>query len=409
MIYVFVIFGLVIVGIVLAPNLVLNLLSKKRDVEEQRLKRIGKAFEESVQRNLVIPSQASWSAQVMAFANMDQTEVEQTDSSFASDANLTRVYLIDPNLGTVLPYAETTSGLTGSQTNLVGASARVMILGNTKRNLALPVSSGIAGSSAVFDNIWNWMYDSTTKAPPSGWPASWNGNGNFLHVYRLNLANYFYRVTCNNLRYGFSTNTMTNTVSSETTFQFLRGTPLALADSSGSLKRLHVVNRDIGFDFGVVTGLLEQNTSTGDRATIQQNKLGSQSFSHGSIGDPTYSIGKIVLHLSRKPITVGPNLSVSIGTVMDGGTLPGSTVTIPAAAITDNSSGTTFMTYTITYSTPVGPLIAGVTYYINLASDGNTAMSFYIETSSSSTYPNGNYFDHVGNSSEDAWFQLWSP
>src|SRR3954468_22574901 len=185
----------------------------------------------------------------MAFANMDRAEVEKTDPSFSSDANLTRVYLIDPNLGTVLPYAESTSGLTGSQTNLTGSSARVMIIGNTKRNLTLPVSSGIAGSSAAFDNIWNWVYDSTTKSPPPGWPASWNGSGNFLHVYRVNLANYFHRVTCSNLRYGFSTNTMTNTVSSQTTFQFLRGTPLALADSSGTLKRLHVVNRDIGFDF----------------------------------------------------------------------------------------------------------------------------------------------------------------
>src|SRR5947207_7985979 len=146
LIYVFVVFGLVIVGIVLAPNLVLNLLAKKRDVEEQRLKRIGKAFEESVQRNLVIPSQTNWSTQVMTFANMDQTEVEQTDSSFASDANLTRVYLIDPNLGTVLPYAESTSGLTGSQTNLTGSSARLMIIGNTQRNLTFPVRSGNAGS-----------------------------------------------------------------------------------------------------------------------------------------------------------------------------------------------------------------------------------------------------------------------
>src|SRR5256885_5794184 len=250
LIYVFVVFGLVIVGIVLAPNLVLKLLAKKRDVEEQRLKRIGKAFEESVQRNLVIPSQTNWSTQVMGFANMDQTEVEQTDSSFASDANLTRVYLIDPNLGsTVLPYTETTSGLTGSQTNLTGTAARVMIVSNTKRNLTLPVSSGIAGSSAAFDNIWNWVYDSTTQTPPSGWPASWDGSGNFLHVHRLNLANYFHRVTCSNLRYGFSTNTMTNTVSSQTTFQFLNGTPLALAGTTGPLKRLHVVNRDIAFDF----------------------------------------------------------------------------------------------------------------------------------------------------------------
>ena len=410
LIYVFVLFGLVIMGIVLAPNLLLKFTTKKRDVEEQRLKRIAEAFDESIQRGLIIPSDTDWSAQVMTFANMDQTEVEQTDASFAADPNITRVYLIDPNLGsTILPYTQTQLGLSGSQTNLAGTAARVMIVSNTKRNLTLPVTSGIPSSSNTFNNIWNWVYDSATKAPPSGWPANWNGNGNFLHVHRVNLANYFHRVTCSNLRYGFSTNTMTNMVIAPTTLQFLRGTPLALAPTSGPLKRLHVVNRDIGFDFSVVTGLLEQNTSGGDRATVQQNKNGSQSFSHGSIGDPPCMIGKIVLHLSRKPITTGINLIVSIGTVMDSGALPGSTVTIPASAITDASSGSTFMTYQIDYGTPVGPLVAGVTYFINLASDGNTSMSFYVETSTSNTYANGSYFDHIGNSNEDAWFQLWSP
>src|SRR5206468_1478719 len=187
------------------------------------------------------------------------------------------------------------------------------------------------------------------------------------------------------------------------------GTPLALADTSGSLKRLHVINRDIGFDFGVVTGLLEQNTSGGNRSAVQQNKEGSQSFSHGALGDPAYMIGKIVVHLSRKPITIGPNLIVSIGAGINLGALPGSTVTIPAAAITDTSSGVTFMTYTIPYGAPVGPLLAGVTYYLNIVSDGNTAMSFYVEISTSNTYPNGTFYDHGGDTGDDAWFQLWSP
>jgi len=29
----------------------------------------------------------------------------------------------------------------------------------------------------VFDAIWDWNFDPTTKAPPAGWPASLDGNG----------------------------------------------------------------------------------------------------------------------------------------------------------------------------------------------------------------------------------------
>ena len=201
LVYVFVVFGLVSVGILFAPNLLPKLLENKREIEEQRLTRVGRAFEESVQRTLMIPGQKNWSTQVMAFAGMDQTEVEQTDPAFAGDPNLTRVYLIDPGLsGSLLPYVESDNGLSRSQTNLVGPAARVMIVSNTKRGLILPISSGLAASTTAFENIWNWTYDPQTKAPPAVWPREWNGNGNFLHVLRLNLANSFQHVTGRNLR-----------------------------------------------------------------------------------------------------------------------------------------------------------------------------------------------------------------
>ena len=67
---------------------------------------------------------------------MDLTEVQQVNPSFSADTNLTRVFLIDPNLSSgVLPYTQTATGLSGSQTNLLGTAARVMLVSNGKRGL----------------------------------------------------------------------------------------------------------------------------------------------------------------------------------------------------------------------------------------------------------------------------------
>src|SRR4051812_6204338 len=252
-----ILFGLVVIGIVLAPNFILKMAEKNRDTEQKRLARIGNSLVESIQRRLVIPTYTNWSSAVTLCAGLDQTEVQQSNPAFSADTNIARVFLIDPNLSSgLLPYTQMETGLSGSQTNLIGSSARVMLISNTKRSLTLPVSSGVAASSNAFYSIWNWAYDATTKAPPAGWPASWGGNGQYLHVYPLNLANLFHRVTLKNLLYGTSTNSMTNLVNAQSTFYFLRGTPLALATTSGTLKRLHVVNRDISIDFGSAASAL---------------------------------------------------------------------------------------------------------------------------------------------------------
>ena len=246
-----VLFGLLLIGVIIAPNLILKVAEKNRDVEQKRLTRIGNSLMESIQRKQIIPTYTNWSTAVPPFAGLDLTEVQQVNPSFAADTNLTRVFLIDPNLASgLLPYTQTPAGLTGSQTNLLGTAARVMLVSNTKRGLSLPVTSGVPASSNTFNAIWDWVYDPNTKAPPSGWPASWTSSGQFLHVYRLNLANQFHTVTLNNLLYGSSTNSMTNRVSAQTPYYFLRGTPLALATTNSMLKRLHVVNRDVFVDFG---------------------------------------------------------------------------------------------------------------------------------------------------------------
>ena len=272
-----VLFGLLLIGVIIAPNLILKVAEKNRDVEQKRLTRIGNGLVESIQRGLTIPTYTNWSSAVPPFTGLDLTEVQQVNPSFSTDTNLTRVFLIDPNLSSgVLPYTQTPTGLTGSQTNLLGTAARVMLVSNTKRGLTLPVTSGVPSSSNTFNAIWDWVYDPNTKAPPSGWPSSWTNSGQFAHAYRLNLANLFHTVTLKNLLYGSSTNTMTNLVTAQSSFYFLRGTPLALATTNGTLKRLHVVNRDILIDLsGIVALAWWQFSETSGTVATNSGRLGA--------------------------------------------------------------------------------------------------------------------------------------
>jgi len=247
----FVVAGLVIVGVMLAPDLVLKVKARNRDNEERTLNQLNQRLIRRIEKTQTIPAATNWSTMLLPFIGKDLDEVEKVFPGFATDSNIARVFLVDPGLTSgLLPYSQDVLGLTNSQTNLMGGYARVMLVANTKRSLTLPVTSGTPGSNAFY-SLWNWVYDPTTKAPPSAFPGSWSGAGEFLHVQRLNLASLFFRVTMNRLIYGVGeTNTAGNLVNSQTTYYFLRGSRLVLADTNGTLKRIHVVNRDISFDFG---------------------------------------------------------------------------------------------------------------------------------------------------------------
>ena len=153
---VLVLFGLIIVGVMLAPNLVLKINARNREQESFRLARIREGLVTSMQQAQVVPAAAGWSAAAASALGMDQTEVEQVFPAFASDTNIRRVLLIDPGLGaTTLPYTQTVAGVSGSATNLLGASSRLILVSNTKRSLTLPVTNGIP-ALASFDAVWNW-------------------------------------------------------------------------------------------------------------------------------------------------------------------------------------------------------------------------------------------------------------
>ncbi len=232
-----------IVAAVLTPNLTRRISRLNGDKEDATLTVIADGVTRYVRNYQVVPGAASWITNASAQTGLSLNEVRY---ALPSSATAARVYLIHPsfyptNASTADPLYTQASGGASSVTN-----ARVIILSTHKSTLTLPVSSGRASSTTVFDNIWNWTYDPSTKAPPSGWDSTWTGNGEYLHVQRVNLAGNFNRVTFSNMDFptvypsiqvGSTTVSLTSTSAIDTFF--LEGTFVRLfkdnTDADGSL------------------------------------------------------------------------------------------------------------------------------------------------------------------------------
>ena len=186
-----------IVATIITPNLARRISRINGEKEDDTLGVLADGLVRYVKAYQGIPGGSTWVTNVSTMTGVPVKQVRY----FNSDTNNARVYLIHPafvptNAATTDPlWTQTSSGAT-SVTN-----AKIIILSSQKANLALPVSSGKAASSAAFDAIWDWNFDPVTKAPPAGWPVSWNGNGEYLHVQRINLAGQFYRVTFSNSQF----------------------------------------------------------------------------------------------------------------------------------------------------------------------------------------------------------------
>ncbi len=151
---------------------------------------------------------------------------------------------------------------------------------------------------------------------------------------------------------------------------------------------------------------LQENTSGGLKMEIKLGQKGAQSFRHGAAGGASYTIRKVVLYLSREPTAPNTNLNFSIGSGLYSGPLPGSSVAINPATILNTSSGTNFQRYEILYTTPVGPLTAGTTYYLNLECEASNTKRIFTDHTGSSTYTNGTYYKGAGIDPGDLKFQL---
>jgi type II secretory pathway pseudopilin PulG len=189
-----------ILAAVILPNLVRKIAEANGTREEQNLAVLSRGLTDYVRTRQEIPGGLSWVSNVATFTGLNADEVSRVNPT---DSNSARVYLVYPEF---TPSSGSDPVLTTSSAGFVApTNARVLFLSTTKTSLALPVSSGKASNTAAnrdaFDSIWNWNFDPSTKAPPSGWPAVWNQNGEHLHVRRLNLAPFFHHLTVSNTQF----------------------------------------------------------------------------------------------------------------------------------------------------------------------------------------------------------------
>lgn len=246
---------LTLAGFWLLPTSVSRISQEQWSTEEKRLQDLASGLRQAIRQQLAIPDATTWDTTIAAAIGANLNEVRSVLPSFPNDTTTRRVFLIDPALGSgVLPYTQTLAGLTGTQTNLTGASARVMIVSNTKRGLSLPVTSGTPATNA-FNAIWDWGYNPSTQAPPSGWSSAWTGNGEYLHVARISLSDLFSTVTLKTVNYGIASGLVaggstiaTNTTLTQVSPTLLNGTLLAIAQTNGSLFEILSVDKDLSID-----------------------------------------------------------------------------------------------------------------------------------------------------------------
>lgn len=153
--------------------------------------------------------------------------------------------------------------------------------------------------------------------------------------------------------------------------------------------------------------ILQENLTGGSKADIKNNQTGSQSFKNGTIGQPAYYVNKLILHLSRDQQAPNADFLVNIGTARNSGAIAGSSMSISPSLITNNSAGSSFMTYTITFPSPIGPLTAGTTYYINMSCQASNGKTVYLEMAPNNTYSNGLLYSNSSDTGKDSWFQVW--
>lgn len=235
-----------------------------RAFEEARLAAIAKGFVRSIEVNLKIPDNLTWVDAVAGVTDLSASMIEYVDPRTGRPANLRRILVLDPSLGRgVLPFTQPANGLLSLVNPLLSDQARVMIVSCTRTNLQLPVGPGVVDRSA-FDALWNWTYDSTTRAAPPGWPAAWSGMGAALHVARIPLRSLFAPVGFKNVRFGFGKGfaqgrriAAVRNVLARTTRYYLKGSLLKVGRREGRILQIHVVKEGAKFDLAaLLRGLL---------------------------------------------------------------------------------------------------------------------------------------------------------
>ena len=226
-----------IAAAILTPNLARRISRQNGEKEDQALAMLAESLVRSVRTTQTIPGANSWTTNIAAQTSLSANDVRYLNPA---DTASERVFLLHPSFTPTNASGTDplwTQGLTGAS---VVTNAKILILSSHKSSLTLPVSSGRASSAAVFDAIWDWSFDATTKAPPSGWPAGWTGNGEYLHVQRVNLSSLFHLATFGNQHH--PTNYPYYQVGSATATSMSTTNVLSAYYLEGSLLRVYFTN-----------------------------------------------------------------------------------------------------------------------------------------------------------------------
>ena len=246
---------------VLTPSIAQRISRMRAAAEDSKLAAIGDALVEFTTLHQQIPGTDSWMSEVALLLGWSPQEVR---FSIPQDSSTARVFLIHPSFSPANLSPAAHSGpiwTQGTEGTSQVRDARIVILSVHRSGLVLPLASGTAPSAAEFDRVWNWHPDSSTQAPPAGWPSSWEGHGDYLHVRRINFEPLFHRVTFSNA--GFPDSIPSLQIGSDSpialrntpTFDalYLTGTTLRVyrgnpgSDSPGMLQLIHTVRGDVNF------------------------------------------------------------------------------------------------------------------------------------------------------------------
>jgi hypothetical protein len=151
---------------------------------------------------------------------------------------------------------------------------------------------------------------------------------------------------------------------------------------------------------------LQQNLSGGKKVAVTPGQSGAQSFRYGTAGNSDYGISRVRFWISKDSVDPSGNLLFSIGTGKGTGAIARSSVIITPSSVTNNSAGVSFQAYEIVYPEPVGPFVAGTTYYLNFTSQSANGKRYWLERSASSTYSAGTYFRAKSNFGKDIKFEI---
>lgn len=153
--------------------------------------------------------------------------------------------------------------------------------------------------------------------------------------------------------------------------------------------------------------LLTANNFGNDKIEVNDGQTGAQSFRVGTTGGPDFFLTRAEIYLSRDQDAPNRDLTASIGTSANGGTIAGSVVTITPAEVSNTSEGGSFDTFNVVFSSAIGPLQAGTTYFLSFEAESPNGKKYYLELDADENYPQGTYFKGGSSDSKDLRFQIW--